>query len=393
MISLNLPKLHKNQRFINDNLNRFNTICCGRRFGKNILLEHIIIDDILKGRKVAHMEPTYKMLSDVWRDIKRLLGPIITKSDGTEMRMEFLTGATLDFWSLENYDSIRGRKYHLVVINEAAMFRNLEDAWTQVIRPTLTDYIGRAMFLSTPKGDNYFKKLCDRGSSNSLKEWSHFKFTSYDNPKIESTEIDSAKKEIPEITFRQEYLAEFVTGQGTILKSSQIKSFNKNTINVNKLQIVMSVDLAISQKTTADYSAIVVLGRDKVNGNIYVLDVYRAKIQFNDIIEAIKKYAEKWNPTVVGIESVQAQAYVVQELVRTTKLNIKAIRPDRDKITRFQAIQVRFENGLVFIEDDIIDDYTRELLAFPLGEHDDMVDATSYCYHLFDITKPKLIVT
>jgi predicted phage terminase large subunit-like protein len=154
----------------------------------------------------------------------------------------------------------------------------------------------------------------------------------------------------------------------------------------------MSIDLAISQSSSADYTAIAVLGKDKETNNIYILDIYRDKIQFNEIIKSIKYYNDKWKPRVIGIETVQAQAYIVQEMIRTTHLNIKAIRPDRDKITRFQPIQARFENGLVFIEENIIKEYKNELLAFPLGQHDDMVDATAYGYNLLDVPKPKLII-
>ena len=392
IINIDLPKLHINQQHIKKNLKRFNTICCGRRFGKNILLEDIIVEDVLKGHRVAHMEPTYKMVSEVWRDLLRLLRPIITRANSSEMRMEFITGGTLEFWSLENYDSIRGRKYHLITINEAAMFRYLKEAWNEVIRPTLTDYKGRAIFLSTPKGDNFFKELFDRGYNAKMEDWANFRYTSYDNPKLDGSEIDVAREELPEIEFRQEYLAEFVTADGTLLREKFIKYFDLDTINLKELDIVMAVDLAISQKTTADYSAIVVMGRNKETGNIYVMDVYRDKIKFNDIIKSIKFYAEKWNPKVIGIEAVQAQAYVVQELIRTTQLNIKALHPDKDKVTRFQAIQARFENGLVYIENNIIKEYTKELLAFPIGEHDDMVDPNAYCYQLFNSRKPNLIV-
>jgi hypothetical protein len=125
------------------------------------------------------------MISEVWRDLNLILAPVIKKKDGGEMRIELVTGGIIEFWSLENYDAIRGRKYHFVTINEAAMFRNLKQAWTEVIRATLTDYQGSAVFLSTPKGENYFKELADKENSNL--EWRTFRYTSYDNPKLQAS--------------------------------------------------------------------------------------------------------------------------------------------------------------------------------------------------------------
>lgn len=393
MIELELPTLHMNQKTIKDNLNRFNCVCCGRRFGKNILLEDIIINYLLQGKIVGHFEPTYKMVSDVWRDLVRILKPIANKIDNSAMRIEIVTGGIIDVWSLENYDSIRGRKYNLVTINEAAMFRYLKSAWQEVIRPTLTDFRGKAIFLSTPKGENYFKELFDRGNDDTFPDWSCFRYTSYENPKIDPLEIDAAKLELPDVIFRQEYLAEFVTTAGTLLKETYLKSFNINDINLNNLDIVIGVDLAISTKTNADYTAIVTVGKDKKSGNIYILDVYRDKLSMKKIMDSIVFYNNKWNPRIIGVESVQAQAYLVQELLRNnSSLNVKELKPHTDKITRFQPIQARFENGLVFIEDSIINEYKKELLAFPEGLHDDMVDATAYCYSLLDVPKPKLII-
>lgn len=379
---IKLPKLHESQVEIINSAKRFNVVCCGRRFGKNIIAEDLLVKGALSGKLVTHIEPSYKMLSEVWRDLTRILKPAIKSSNQSESRIELNTGGVIDFWSLENFESIRGRKYHLAVINEAAMFRYLREAWTEVIRPTLTDYKGSAWFLSTPKGDNYFKELYDLKDSN----WKSFQYTSYDNPKIDPKEIDMAKTDIPELVFRQEYMAEFVTGAGTLLSREYIKTYSPSQLQ-SDLDIVIGVDLAISQKDTADYTVILTLGKDKSSGNIYIIDVYRDRINFNQSIEKVKLFAEKYKPRVIGIEQVSYQAAIVQELLRTTTLNIKGVKPDKDKITRFQPIQARFEQGLVYINETIHNDFRRELLSFPLGNHDDQVDALSLAYSL--LNKPQ----
>jgi predicted phage terminase large subunit-like protein len=143
----------------------------------------------------------------------------------------------------------------------------------------------------------------------------------------------------------------------------------------------MAVDLAISQKDTADYTAIAIMGKAE-NGNIYVLDIERERLTFNEGLNFIKQKAAKWNPQQIGIEKIAFQSAVIHELLRTTNLNIKECIPDKDKVLRFQPLAARYEQGLVFHSRDLPLYFEQELLGFPEVEHDDMVDACSYCYSL-----------
>ena len=377
-----LPKLHEAQQIIINQCQKYNVICCGRRFGKDIIEYHIIINAMLKKQKIGLIEPTYKMMNEVWRDLNRILKDFIKSSNQSEGRIELKNGGTVDFWSLENYDSIRGRKYHLVCINEAAHSKNLEEAWEEAISATLVDYDGEAYFFSTPNGENYFKKLYDYEQKD--KEWKSFHFTSYDNPKLKKEVIDRKKTMLSEIRFRQEHLAEFISVEGTWLKSERIKYFKLSDINLNDLEIKMGCDLAISLKDGADYTAIVVMGKHRTTGHIYILDVARERKNFNEVIKLIKDMAAKWSPFQIGIEAVQYQVAVVQDLLVNTTLNVKAVYPGRnDKGERFQPLLARFENDLVHINQNIDPEFESELLTFPLGKHEDMVDAASYCFNLF----------
>jgi predicted phage terminase large subunit-like protein len=373
-----LPKLHPAQQEILENAKRFNTVCCGRRFGKNVLLENIIVTNALQGKRVGHLEPTFSDIAEVWRDINQLLKPAIKNSNGSEMRIELNTGGIIEFWSLQSYDSIRGRKYHVVTLNEAAKSRYLEDAWKFAIRPTLTDYKGDAWFFSTPKGEDYFKELHFKEDQN----WYHVSKTSYDNPKLDAKEIDDARFDLPELVFRQEYLAEFVTNIGTRLNKTHIKYFDLDNVNLNELDIVMGIDLAISQKTTADYTVILTLAKNRKSGDIFVLDVFRDRLNFNQTMLKIEEIEKIFKPKTIAIEQVAYQAAIVQELIRTTKLNVKGVRPDKDKLTRFETIQSRFEHGLVYINKDINKTFVDELLSFPIGRNDDQVDALALAYFL-----------
>jgi predicted phage terminase large subunit-like protein len=264
-----------------------------------------------------------------------------------------------------------------VIIDEAAMARHLEEAWTEAIRPTLTDYLGDAFFLSTPKGRNYFSILYDMEKED--QEWISFRLPTTDNPFIDPAEVEAASKALPSIAYRQEFLAEFVDAAGARVSRDWLRTAHISEYG----DTYMGVDLAISQKAEADYTATVVLTR-LPDGSIYILDAQRIRAPFNQVLEHIKAVASVWTPKIIGIENVQYQASVIQELLRTTKLPVRGLRPDKDKVSRFLPLEARYEQGLVIHSPNLPGWFTDELLSFPIGRHDDAVDALSYGYNVLE---------
>lgn len=203
-----LPTLHPAQEHILQESKRFNHLRCGRRFGKTTLIEELSSIS-LDGERVGIWFPTYKDLSEVWKDLKKTYSPIIRKQNEQLKQIELVTNGLIDFWSMEEPDSGQGRKYHRAIIDEAAKAPKLYQAWENTIRPTLTDYVGDAFILSRPKGKNNGFYLLEE-KHRPFDNWSFFHFTTYDNPHISKDEIEEAKLQLDEINFRQEYLAEYV---------------------------------------------------------------------------------------------------------------------------------------------------------------------------------------
>ena len=378
-----LPKirmLHEGQQKLVREAKRFNIACQGRRFGKSTLglalawygAPHCP-GALRDGLDVGWFAPQYKLLDEVWRAAKSFLRPYIHRTDSQQHRLELKTGGSLDFWTLENPDAGRGRKYALVIIDEAAMARNLEEAWTAGIRPTLADLPGSAWFLSTPKGGNYFKTLFDRAADNP--DWARWQMPTSSNPYIRAGEIEAMRLELPSLIYQQEVLAQFVDMAGATLKREWLKIGPAPA----GLPVVLGVDLAISVKSDADYSAIVALSRD-ANGTIYVRDAQRLRAPFNQVLQFIQQMAAKWTPVSIAIEQVQYQAAVVQELLRTTALPVRGIKPDKDKLTRFLPLAARYEQGLVAHSPELPGWFEDELLSFPVGAHDDGCDALAYAW-------------
>lgn len=155
-----------------------------------------------------------------WRDMQKEI-PIewIEKKNEVELSFTLKNGSIIELKGAENPDALRGVKLRGLVIDEIASIRNWDWLWTEVLRPTLTDYEAPALFISTPKGYNHFYELFELGQQEG--QYKSWRFTSYDNPFISKEEIDQARKELTEDTFFQEYLADFRKYTGLVYKEFQ----------------------------------------------------------------------------------------------------------------------------------------------------------------------------
>jgi len=123
------------------------------------MLCDMLIRPALDGYPVAYFGPNYSLLLEAWRSLNHTLSPIMKRTNANEHRMELITGGMLDFWTLDNPDAGRSRKYKRVIIDEAGLVKRLMEAWHAAIRPTLADLSGDAWLSGTPKGRNGFWEL------------------------------------------------------------------------------------------------------------------------------------------------------------------------------------------------------------------------------------------
>lgn len=395
---INLPKLHPAQQRIISESRRYNVANCGRRFGKTFMAAEVLIDGprqkgCLHGYPVALYAPTYQTMLESWRTMVSLLQPITAKKSEQDKRIDLITGGVVEFWSLDNPDAGRGRRYSVIVVDEAAMIKRLEEAWSQNIQPLLLDFQGEAWFVSTPKGDNFYHSLYMRGdASNPAREedWMSWKLPTWENPYINRDDIEQMRKGMPQLAYLQEICADFVSFAGTFIKAEHIHvgQFPEG------MKLYQGVDLAISMKENADYTAVVTVGVDEKTGRVWMVDAERRRVGFRDALDFIKEKAYRWRPEGIAVEVVQYQAAVVEELLRSTSLPVFKVRPDKDKLTRAQSLITRYENGLVWHSENLPPEFANELLSFgPDCEHDDMVDAAVYAYmQTSDYGRPMFIL-
>jgi hypothetical protein len=223
---------HKNQKKIHDSINKENhkyyVINIGRQFGKTLLAINQMLFWALnnKGIRIAWVSPIYKQSKKVFDDCFKAFAKrpeIYRKVNQSELVLEYITGSTIQFFSAERYDNIRGFTFDYLVCDEFAFMD--EKAWTEVLRATVLVKGKKVLLISTPKGKNHFYKMYQLDGIN--EQYKSFTMTSYHNPMINPKEIDDAKLTLPDMVFRQEYLAEFVDGTATLF-NNRISENNKS---------------------------------------------------------------------------------------------------------------------------------------------------------------------
>lgn len=208
-LTIKLPKLHTSQEQVLTESKRFNVLKNGRRWGKTKLAMNLAIETMLEGFPVGYWTPTYKDLYEVWREMKETLKEVTTFKNEQVNQIEIITKGKIDFWSMQDPDSGRGRKYKRAIIDEAEKSMYFKDCFDLTIRPTLVDYEGDAWILSTPKGKRtYFHELFERKTK--FDNWMSWQKGTIENPFIPKSEIEEARQQLDTFTFKQEFEGESI---------------------------------------------------------------------------------------------------------------------------------------------------------------------------------------
>jgi len=150
-----------------ENAGRFNVCRWGRRTRQNnARWKFIASETAIDGFPVGWFSPSYKYLTEVMREVSGWLAPIIVKADMTEKRLSLRLAELLSSGRWENKEAGRSRKYKRVILDEVGIVPDLADDLATVDPPTLTDYMGDAWFLGTPRGRREFQpdvRVCGAG--------------------------------------------------------------------------------------------------------------------------------------------------------------------------------------------------------------------------------------
>jgi predicted phage terminase large subunit-like protein len=372
---------------------RFKVIAAGRRCGKSRLAATALIIEALKcppGSAVLYVSPTMGQSRQIIWDLLLDLGrEVITSSHVNNLDITMINGARIYVRGADRPDTLRGVSLTFAVLDEVADIK--PEAWEQVIRASLSDKKGRAMFIGTPKGRNWFYDLFKLGQAEDDDDWKSWHFTTKDNPLIDPTEIESAKKTLSSFAFKQEYLASFDNAGSNIFREEWLKYGEEP----NSGSYFIAVDLAgfeevakqaANAKKRLDESAIAIV-KVTDDGKWFVKEIEHGRWDVRETAAKILMKIRDYRPLSVGIERGSLKNAVLPYLSDLMRKNnvyahiIDLTHGNRKKADRIiWSLQGRFEHGrIVLNQDEDWDDFVDQLLMFPAqGVHDDLPDALSY---------------
>ena len=386
-------RLLKWQRDVMNDPARFKVVVAGRRSGKSRLAAVMLIIKGLScptGSGVMYVAPTqgqarviiWQLLLDLGRDV-------IAASHVNNSEITLINGAVIYVRGADRPDTLRGVSLTYVVLDEFADMKVA--AWELVIRASLSDKEGDAMFIGTPKGRNHFYDLYQLGDSGVDAEWKSWQFVTADNELINPKEIEAAKKTLSTFSFKQEYLASFDNAGTDLFKENWLKFGKEPKVGSWYIAIDLAGFKEFQEKETPskkrlDQTAISVVkcGDD---GKWFVKKIEFGRWDIRETAVRILKNFREFKPMGVGIEKgalFNAVMPYLTDLMRKNSLYAH-IQPlthgNREKTDRIVwALQGMFEHGRIILDEDgDWDEFKDQYLMFPTkGVKDDLLDSLSY---------------
>jgi phage terminase large subunit-like protein len=395
MTSLNFQLLKWQQEVFKDP-HRFKVVAAGRRCGKSRLSAVTLLIEALncpEGSSVMYVAPTLGQARSIIWDLLHDLGrPVIKSSHVNNLEITLINGRKILVRGADNPDSLRGVSLVYLVMDEVAFIK--QDVWEKILRAALSDKKGRALFISTPSGRNWFYDVFKLGQEDTDEEWKSWHFTTADNETIDPKEIEAAKRSLSSFAFKQEYLSSFDTAGADVFKQEWVKKGSEP----NNGSYVIAIDLAgfediaagSQNKKRLDETAIAIV-KVADNGDWFVKEIQHGRWDIKDTCFRILKVIKEYEPIQIGIErgtAKNAVMTVLQDMMRqyNTFAHIQTLTHGNKKKTDrvIWALQGRFEHGKVILnEDEDWAEFEDQLIMFPTkGVHDDLVDALAYIEQL-----------
>jgi phage terminase large subunit-like protein len=352
----------------------------GRRWGKTVLGGALCGNTLRQHGRVAWIAPTYKNTRPLWRWLVQATSEDVNAKrmsvNKSERSIETKRGGFLGIYSGDNIDSIRGESFHLAVIDEAA--RIPETAWADAIMPTLADFDGSAILISTPKGKNWFWQEWVRGQAQG-RDVASWQAPTNQNPSPQIRKaFEKARDRVTEQSFRQEWMAEFLEGGEVFRRIREAATATAQDARIDGHEYVIGVDLGklndFTVFTVIDTGTNEVVYVDRFNQIDYLVQATRLQA-LNSRFQPYTIIVEQNNVGVPFIEMLYRLNLPVQPFTTTNATKTQAI----------DALALAFERGEIRIPNDAV--LIAELQAYemerlpsglmrysaPAGMHDDTV--------------------
>lgn len=387
------------QKEVWEDPHRFKVVAAGRRTGKSRLAAYLLIVNALQVNRghVFYVAPTQGQARDImWSTLLEIGHSVISGSHINNLQVKLINGATISLKGADRPETMRGVSLKYLVMDEYSDMK--PEVWEQILRPALADQKGSALFIGTPMGRNHFYDLYRHGLSGDDETFSSFHYTSFDNPLLDPSEIEAAKKSMSSFAFRQEFMASFEAMGGNLFKEEWIKF---DEVSPEQGDYYIAVDLAGFEDEGAtkiknkrlDNTAIAIVKANQEGW--YVEDIIYGRWDVKKTAQKIFDAVKKYEPVAVGIEKGIARQAVMPYLSDIMKRTQTFFRVDelshgnKKKTDRIVwSLQGRFENGYVTLNvGEWNTEFLDQLFQFPNSMvHDDLIDALSYIEQLAKVS-------
>jgi hypothetical protein len=286
---------HQKQREVINSITngheKFHIASIGRQWGKSMLGMNLSLYWMINHGpcKVLWVSPVYSQASKVHKELYAAIASsgIVQNNNFSNNEITLKNGSVIIFRSAERYDNIRGLTMDYGIIDEAAFMK--DDAWSEAIRPVFAVRGKKVLFISTPKGKNWFNTLFQLGNSEDHPNYKSYTGSSYETPFISEEEIQDAKATLPENVFRQEYEAKFIDSGGEVFSNLTANLFHQWPTPQGK--VYCGIDLGKQE----DYTVATFMDQ---NGQ--VIDIYRNnKVEWSQMVREILDKVRKYRATVM----------------------------------------------------------------------------------------------
>jgi len=398
-------RLKEKQRDIFYDDARFKVAACGRRFGKSYLATYIILTKALKKEGVYFfVAPTFAQARQIlWELLKdKVRDKLATKINESRLEVELINGSRISLKGADRADTLRGVSLSGVVLDEFATARDNVQLWQEVLRPSLSDQKGWALFISSPKGRDYFYDLYNQAKSS--EGWNSWQFSTLDGGYVDESEIITARNDLDERSFRQEYLASFESYEGLVVQGYDRELNNTlETIQDNDT-LICGLDFNVNKMPCAIG---VLRGKE-----VHIVDFLYGSFNTNELMQALElkypKHTKIFHTDASGIANkssaggqtditiIKGFGHRVQNLSRNPNI-IDRVNAFNSIVKSADGNRRIFLNNKLKIVVETLEKHVFDANGLPNKKHeyhDDVFDALSYlAYHYSDYGKAKTTIT
>ncbi|MEK6883597.1 MAG: terminase large subunit [Nanoarchaeota archaeon] len=403
---------HEFQKKVHESNARFEVLDCGRRWGKSTYAAMEALFYMMKPNQVIWVvAPNYELANKVFREIywkahKKLPEFIVSSSMSRQLQaIKFITGSILIAKSADNPVSLLGEGLDYLIIDEAGRVK--KEVWQEALRPTLTDKQGKALFISTPRGKNWFYDLfkLGQGEREDHKSW---QFPTSTNPYISKEEIEQARETLPRLIFQQEYEAEFLSEEDQFFPQELVDSCIEDIPQIidphPKNYYFLGVDFA---RMGQDSSVFIVAEKDWQTDMIKIVEIIETKHKrLTDAVGRIRMLHRKYKFNRIYLDETGLGAGptdVLKEELRASVIPITFTNKNKtDLYTNLkllmekQRLKIPNNQKLLYQLIDLRYEYTSEgLLRINHSQngHDDYPDALALSvFFAHEMTTVRLMV-